>query len=131
MKKMHIWLFAVLALVAGSAMADYGVGDAVECNWKGGGKYYPGRVAAKEGAKLFIHYNDGDKEHTIDAMCRPMGGGGASTGDMMEGSRVSCRWKNGNTWYPGVIVEKTGSRVYIHYNDGDKEHTTLSKCRPR
>jgi hypothetical protein len=130
MKKicMRIWVFGILVLSAGSAMADFGVGESVECNWKGGGKYYPGRIVAMEGAKLFIHYNDGDKEHTVASMCRASGGSG---GAMMEGSAVSCRWKNGNTWYPGVIVEKTGSRVFIHYNDGDKEHTTLSKCRSR
>lgn len=45
--------------------------------------------------------------------------------------RVACRWKNGSTWYPGVIVEKTGRQVFIHYDDGDKEHTTVDKCQKR
>jgi hypothetical protein len=132
MKTMRIGLFAVLVMMAGSAMADYSIGDSVECNWKGRGKFYSGRIMSKEGARLFIHYNDGDKEHTTSSMCRPAGGGGGvPAGGMMEGSAVSCRWKNGNTWYPGVIVRKTGHNVFIHYSDGDKEHTTLSKCRPR
>jgi len=52
----------------------------------------------------------------------------AAADDFYVNDRVSCRWKNGSTWYPGVIVEKTGRQVFIHYNDGDKEHTTIDKC---
>lgn len=127
--KSKISLFAVLALLAGPVFADYQLGDAVECNWKNGGRYYAGRVAGKEGAKLFIHYNDGDKEHTSENNCRP--GAAAMTGSLEKGSAVECLWKNGRTWYPGVIAEKTGKNVFIHYNDGDKEHTSVNKCRAR
>jgi hypothetical protein len=127
MKSMRIWLFAILFMVTGSAMA-YEIGERVQCNWKGGGKFYPGRVADKEGFKLYIQYDDGDKEYTKQSMCQPLMG---PSGGMMEGSPVSCRWKNGGTWYPGVIARKTGEHVFIHYSDGDKENTTLSKCRPR
>lgn len=121
-------LFAVLALLAAPAFADYKVGDAVECNWKNGGKNYPGRVAAIDDGKLFIHYNDGDKEHTTAAMCQPLA---EADGSLGKGSAVECLWKNGKTWYSGVIAEKTGKQVFIHYNDGDKEHTTLDKCRSK
>ena len=117
MKSLKICLFAAIALTSGSVMADYHVGDRVECNWKSGGKYYAGRVGAKEGSKLFINYDDGDKEHTTAAMCHPV----AST--LGEGSSVECRWKNGATWYPGVITEKTGNQVFINYNDGDAPDT--------
>lgn len=51
--------------------------------------------------------------------------------DLNVNDRVVCRWKNGSTWYPGVIVEKTGRQVFIHYDDGDKEHTTVDKCLKR
>lgn len=125
--KSRALLLASLALLSIPAFADYKVGDSVECNWKSGGRYYPGKVAATENGKLFIHYNDGDKEHTTESMCRP----GTARGSMAEGSSVECQWKNGKTWYPGVIAEKTGKQVFIHYNDGDKEHTTVDKCRIR
>ncbi|CAN5279234.1 hypothetical protein BH11PSE11_BH11PSE11_07310 [soil metagenome] len=128
MKSRHIVLLSLLAAFAAPAFAAFQAGDRVECNWKGGGKYYKGQVGAAEGDKLFINYNDGDKEHTSASMCRPLT---IASGPMAEGSRVECRWKNGNVWYPGVIAEKTADQVFIHYNDGDKENTTLSKCRPR
>ncbi len=128
MKKETI-LFAMLALLAAPAFADFKVGDAVECNWKNGGKNYPGRVAAIDGGKLFIHYNDGDKEHTTGAMCQPLAV--AANAPLDKGSSVECLWKGGKTWYPGVIAEKTGKQVFIHYNDGDKEHTSIGKCRAK
>ena len=113
--KQKISLFAALALLSGAALAQYNVGDSVECNWKGGGRYYGGKVASAEGGKLFIHYNDGDKEHTTAAMCRP--GVAAAGGALVVGAAVECLWKNGSTWYSGVIAEKTGKQVFIHYND--------------
>ena len=118
-------LFAAMLAGSTSVLADYKVGDRVECNWKSGGKFYSGRVGAKESGKLFINYDDGDKEHTTADMCRPL----ESSGGLGEGSSVECRWKNGTTWYPGTIAKKTGKQVFIHYNDGDKEDTTLDKCR--
>ncbi len=130
MKAMLMCLLGVFMLAASPVFADFNVGDRVECNWKGGGKYYSGTVAAKEAGKIFIQYDDGDKEHTYPDMCYAKGGS-SGRGGMAVGSNVECRWKNGRTWYPGVIAEKTGTRVFIHYNDGDKEHTTLNKCRPR
>jgi hypothetical protein len=69
--KSRIFMFAALSLLAGPVLADYKVGDPVECNWKNGGRYYPGKVAGAEGGKLFINYKDGDKEHTKLSMCRP------------------------------------------------------------
>lgn len=38
--------------------------DAVEGNWKAGGKYYPGRIAKRNGEKITINYDDGDVEET-------------------------------------------------------------------
>jgi ribosomal protein L21E len=107
-------------------------GSKVQCLWKNGGTWYSGVVAEKTGNAVFIHYNDGDKEHTTVDKCRPTGGSVSATpsAPMEKGSAVSCKWKGGS-WYPGVIAEKTGNSVFIHYNDGDKEHTKLSMCRPR
>ena len=121
----HTLAAATLALLSASAFAEFKVGDSVECNWKNGGKNYPGRVAAIDDGKLFIHYNDGDKEHTTAAMCQP---GADAIG---KGSAVECLWKGGTKWYSGVVAEKTGKNIFIHYNDGDKEHTTLDKCRAK
>lgn len=125
------WVSADRYRKAGGAAPSGAIaqGSSVECLWKNGRTWYSGVVAEKTGNAVFIHYNDGDKEHTTVDKCRARGGVTPSA-EMVKGSAVSCKWKGGS-WYPGVIVEKTGNNVFIHYNDGDKEHTKLSMCRPR
>ena len=49
---------------AGGSIAGMNVGTAVEANWKGKGKYYKGKIAQIDGEKIYIHYDDGDKEWT-------------------------------------------------------------------
>jgi hypothetical protein len=119
-----------LTLLSTPVMANFNVDDRVECRWKNGSTWYPGVIAEKTGNQVFIHYNDGGKEHTTIGKCRKIGGH-APTGSLVKGSSVSCYWKGGKTLFPGVIKEKTGNQVFIHYNDGDKEHTTLDMCVPR
>lgn len=45
-------------------------GTQVECNWKNGGQWYPGRIAALRGGSVSIAYDDGDKENTTTGKCR-------------------------------------------------------------
>jgi hypothetical protein len=51
---------------------DWRVGTAIECNWKGGGSYYPGRITKKSGDSIHISYDDGDEEDTTIGKCRSM-----------------------------------------------------------
>lgn len=134
MKFRHFHLLVGLVLVglvlgAVPVLANFDVDDRVECRWKNGSTWYPGVIAEKTGKQVFIRYDDGDKEHTTIGKCRKIGA--APSGSLEKGSRVSCYWKGGRTLYPSVIKEKTGKQVFIHYNDGDKEHTTIDMCRPR
>jgi hypothetical protein len=45
------------------------------------------------------------------------------------GDAVDCRWKGGETFYPGRIAELVGQRVFIHYDDGEKEWTNIRLLR--
>lgn len=123
-------LIGLVLFIASPVLADFNVNDRVECRWKNGSKWYSGVIAEKTGKQVFIHYDDGDKEHTTISKCRKLGDA-PPRGSLKKGSKVSCYWKGGRTLYPGVIKEKTGNQVFIHYNDGDKEHTTIDKCIPR
>ena len=49
---------------------DWMIGMQVECNWKGGGVWYPGTIASLAGEKIGITYDDGDKENTATGRCR-------------------------------------------------------------
>ena len=45
------------------------------------------------------------------------------------GQKVLGRWKGGPYCFPGVIAEKDGDRIHIHYDDGDREWTTIRSVR--
>ena len=49
---------------------DWKAGTVVQCNWKNGGQYFPGKIASVEGEALQIHYDDGDKEEAGIGRCR-------------------------------------------------------------
>lgn len=49
---------------------DWNVGSAIECNWKGGGSYYPGTITKKSGDSIHMSYEDGDEEDTTIGKCR-------------------------------------------------------------
>ncbi len=40
------------------------IGDRVQGNWKGQGRYYPGKISKIDGDRYFIQYDDGDTEWT-------------------------------------------------------------------
>jgi len=43
---------------------DVKVGVAVECRWKGGQHYFPGKIGKLEGDRIYLNYDDGDEEWT-------------------------------------------------------------------
>ncbi len=49
---------------------DIAVGDRVFGNWKGKGKYYPGKIATRNGTTIHIKYDDGDQETTTISFVR-------------------------------------------------------------
>lgn len=52
--------------------SSFNVGDRVQGNWKGQGKYYPGKIAKIAGGRYYIEYDDGDVEWTTaDKLKRP------------------------------------------------------------
>lgn len=50
--------------------ASFAVGSAAECRWKGGDRYFPGRIAAIDGDRIHIVYDDGDDEWTSKELIR-------------------------------------------------------------
>lgn len=46
------------------------IGMKVECNYKGAGDWYAGKITSLGGEKIGIAYDDGDKETTRTGRCR-------------------------------------------------------------
>ena len=49
---------------------NWAVGTQVECNWKGEGDWYAGKITALNVERLSVVYEDGDRETTKTGMCR-------------------------------------------------------------
>ena len=49
---------------------DWVIGGRLECNCKGTGKWYPGKIASLGGETIGINYDDGDRETTKTGRCR-------------------------------------------------------------
>jgi hypothetical protein len=50
-----------------------GVGSRVFCRWMNGAVYYGGTIKEQNGEQVYIHYDDGDKEWNVLALCRVPG----------------------------------------------------------
>jgi len=49
---------------------DWRVGTRVQCNFRGAGHWYSGKIAVLAGGTLRIDYDDGDRESTSTGRCR-------------------------------------------------------------
>ncbi|MCC2095336.1 MAG: hypothetical protein KDJ29_00505 [Hyphomicrobiales bacterium] len=121
-----------------SPPVPFGVGSRVSCNWQGRGRMYSGTVARRLGpSTIRVHYDDGDRETTFISNCRFLGyggrpGGNPSYGGWNAGSRVACNWQGRGRMYNGVIARRFGpTTIRVHYDDGDRETTSIDMCRLR
>jgi len=83
-------------------------GSKVEANYKGKGKFYPGRVKRDRGDGTFdIDYNDGEQEIRVpEEMIRLTDMGSMSLKSktaLEEGTKVEGNYKGKGRWYPAVI----------------------------
>jgi hypothetical protein len=97
------------------------VGDPCLVKWSGDGYWYPGRVSQVKDGLYFIRYDDGDSEWRFEKYIREE--------KLKPGDVVFGRWRSGNRYYRGRITARKGSDIFIHYDDGDEEWTTISRVR--
>jgi hypothetical protein len=122
-------------------------GDNVEANYKGKGKYYPGKISrARLNGTYDIAYDDGERESNVSSdfvravdagvrssrggQVRTLGtshGGSSSSGrgrtqKYAEMDRVEANYKGKGKYYPGKISRARLNGTYdIAYDDGERE----------
>merc|ERR1719181_1194849 len=115
-------------------------GQKVKCDFKGRGRYYPGKIArCRLNGTYDIHYDDGERETGVEkGMIKaleddrrddddesPRGGRGRSSSSkkkLEQGDKVEARHGGGSKWYPGTITRCRLNGSYdIRYDDGDRE----------
>ena len=110
------------------------VSDRVEGNYRGAGRYYPGRITrVNAGGTVNIDYDDGESERYVEkSMVRPVGsspkkqvsaGGLASPRRLREGDKIEGNYRSKGRWYAGKIKRENNDGTFdIDYDDGEKEY---------
>lgn len=112
-----VLLFSTLPALGGTFKA----GARVLAQYKGGDTWYVGKVVSHKGSKVEVAYPDGTSETLPSGHVRAF--------DWKAGTRVTCKFKRGENWYPGEITSVKGDKLHIKYDDGDQEDTTARYCR--
>ncbi len=99
----------------------YKQGARVLAQYKGGDKWYVGKVAAQKGGKIEIAFLDGDSDTLPPGHVRAF--------DWKVGTKVKCNFKRTDSWHWGAVTSLKGDQVKIKYDDGDVEDTSLRYCR--
>ncbi|CAM9744900.1 unnamed protein product, partial [Scytosiphon promiscuus] len=108
-------------------------GDSVEANYRGRGRYYPGRISRVHRDGTYdIAYDDGEKERGITAdLVRASDRGAGRVGEgrdgarsgMQRGDRVEARYRGrGTKFYKGKVARvHSDGTLDVDYDDGEKE----------
>jgi hypothetical protein len=110
------------------------VGDAVEGNYKGRGKWYPAKIAKVVRAGMYnLDYDDGETEASVEqARVRPKGTGSSSASLVQVGMRVSAQYRGKGLWLPGELARITGdgadTTYTVLYDDSDVDLDLPGAC---
>jgi hypothetical protein len=100
---------------------DWEPGDRVLAPW-GRAFLFAGTVNKIGEDEILVSFDDGDIGWAAEDQVRPL--------EMIAvGSRVECRWKGGSAYYAGVIAQMNGDQIFVHYDDGDREWSTIGQMR--
>ena len=103
-------------------------GDKIEADYRGRGKFYPGKIDRDRGDDTYdIAYDDGERESRVAKRLirkrdrsrsrSPRGGSG-----FREGDKVEADYRGRGRYYPGKIDRNRGDDTYdIAYDDGERE----------
>ena len=103
----------------------FSIGDKVEANYRGRGKYYPGKIKYDNRDGTYdIDYDDGEKERSVkEADIKSLESGGSASANMLRrGDKVEANYRGRGKYYTGKIREDRGDGTFdIDYDDGEKE----------
>ena len=117
-----LMIIVIFLFIAGlSVVQAFDVGDRVMADWSGDDYYYPGTIVLIEGNQYFIIYDDYDREWLVSSLLKP--------DDIGVGTQVQCSWEGAGVYYPGTIMQRNGNAIFVQYDDGDEEYTTIAHIR--
>jgi hypothetical protein len=95
-------------------------GDRVLACWFDG-LWYPGVILTIEGKRVHVLFDDNDQAHLTWDRVLPL--------QIEIGDHVLCRWKGGPFYFPGEVTRRHGERIFVQYEDGREEWTSVRLIR--
>jgi hypothetical protein len=112
---------SVVRVRRGTGPVPWKVGQRVLAQWGPEPFYYPGVVRSIQDDLLAIQYDDGDRGQVLPEQVLPL--------DLDVGDVVYARWQGGPYYYPARIERKNADDIFVQYDDGRSEWTTISLVR--
>jgi hypothetical protein len=82
---------------------------------------YPAEIVTIEDDRIIVQYLDGPERMLTPELLRKF--------DLRAGAKIECRWKGGPNYFAGTLAKVEGERVFIQYDDGDEEWTSIRLVR--
>ncbi len=97
-----------------AATAIFKVGENIMGRWKGGSRWYPGKITKVSGDEVYVHYDDGS-----DEVLPPMNVAHLNqpNSSVSVGQSVLAKWNNGS-YYSGKVAALDDSTVTVKWDDG-------------
>src|SRR5439155_1579885 len=105
---------------ARSGPAEWKVGDRVLACWFDL-FWYSGAVLAVDADTVNVVFDHGGFAVVPHDRVRAV--------ELEEGDRVYCRWKGGPFYYAAEVVRQQGERLFVEYEDGREEWTSVRLIR--
>ncbi len=105
----------------GSGSGRLREGDKVEADYRGRGRFYPGKISRDRGDDTYdIDYDDGERETRVAKRLIKKKGGSRSPSPkrgrkLREGAKVQARYRGRSKFYPGRIERDRGDGTYDIY----------------
>jgi hypothetical protein len=103
-----------------AASTELGQGDRVLAQWFDG-FWYPGVIMTITGKRLHVLFDDNDQAHLTWDKVGPL--------EFNVGDRVFARWQGGPFYHPAEIIRKHGERIFLNYEDGREEWSSVRLVR--
>ncbi|HHF58619.1 MAG TPA: tetratricopeptide repeat protein, partial [Thermoplasmatales archaeon] len=107
--------------IFGNRNDPYKKGNTIFVLWDTG-HYYPATVISSVENEVYFKLMGFTDQQWVDKT-------GTKQAELSCGDMIECRWKKEEKFYQAEIVRVNGNNLYVKYNDGEKEHTTISMIR--
>ena len=112
--------------------ATFNIGDKVEGNFRGRGRFFPGKISAIGDGTYDIEYDDGEVEKGVSPELLRAANATKSepeaSDELVEGMKVEGQYRGKGKWYPGKIQKKNEDGTFdIYYDDGEQEKNVVAE----